>query len=320
MKKMSYETYRKEIAKMRGDYINFVIGGYRKSEKDFFHNDELLEEIYTLNKEFLIENSSVYDIKNLLRRINYDSKENRLKSISLNLSLDLNEMKINLPKNFNIRPSNLIHPENIHQLSILYNESKNSSDNDLWIASTGFYLLAGKEQNKFIINSIQGQLKYPEKDKIIKKRGSRIFGKLNSFYKEDWRVGIIKGIKDLGEKKNLEVFGKMPPIFYLFGSSTAEYPLYSTYNLLSFLKADISLDNILFENTPIDFKSNWNSIIPKIREEDLSKGILSLENLSREYRKFYSNQKNLWLSSGEIKLNEFEKNCREKADELMNSF
>jgi len=334
----NFQDVLKEVANQRDFDSNHLIGGIRESENDFFYDKPLLEEIYNLNSDKINSVKDVYNLRYLLAGISYSSESERISSISLNLGFDFNKIKISLPKNFEICKSDFLHPENVNQLNIFSINKKNSLEERLHIASMGFYLSKKNKNNFFILTGIQGEIhsRNPsfDRNKIepnsgkkgnfltkreMKRKTHRIFGKLNNFYKTDWRTGLIRELKLFGKEKGFEMKAEMPPIFYLIGSSISKYPLYSMYFLNSSIQSGISLKNINFKKTPIEFKEEWKKIklkIVKTPEENFD----YINNLSIKYRQFFSVQEQLLFEEEKIGFEEYEKNCINKFKELVEEF
>ena len=301
----SYQDFEKLFLLLkRRSKSYFNVLGPTKSEREFYGNLEFLKEIYNSNQNKLKSQADFDLLKESYIRIPHESLEEKARSISMNLNFDFDSMNINLPQDFEIHRSESLHPENIIQYDITYSDPVFLKGIKSIAADFGFYLSREKSENFLTITGVQGRLstirfgfqdKFRESDDenydVLKKRSikaiKRVFGKLNHFYGEDWRVGIIREIKKVSEEKNLGLRGFVPGTRDVGTLSIPMYPMYSIYTFNSFLKAGICEDNIYFSSSHPNLEFTWDKIRASIKGGE---PIKNLDNLSGDYARFYKTQ------------------------------
>lgn len=112
------------------------------------------------------------------------------KFIELNLSHELEDMITKLPVKFEAkRQLDLIHPGNINQVGIYFKgeiSDKFNSKRISPIASIGLYFNDENGRDVLNITGIQGELTEDIRG-YSRREVRRVFGKLNTFFEEDWR-------------------------------------------------------------------------------------------------------------------------------------
>ncbi len=260
--------------------------------------------------------SETNKIGRLLRCFPEELSEDKIySSLLMNINMDYNEVFQKVPTDFEINESiNRIHTGNANQIGINFKknipkEKKNLEEETRRIACASFYFLDTEEGKKLLIENIQGDIHrgtgwYTDREIM------RVFGKLNTFYKTNWRVGILQQVYDYGKMQKAEVKGIIPGLFALWSVSIQEYPMYALDYLSTYLKIGIPLENIEFKNaTYQNINPNWQNIIPFLEKKTTEEKIQIVRDAANAYRKAFKTNRDGWLFKNAITMEEYKSNC-----------
>jgi hypothetical protein len=219
--------------------------------------------------------------------------EQQIESVIYNLQFNFNKIPINLPEGF-IKKTNYVdgHVESPNEIKIIYVENNNKQD----VATFNIYLIKKGESVELRINNIQGAVRSSHfLHKNVNYR--RFFGKLNNYYKDDWRVGIVKQVNEFGKANRLKLKLELPKI-YSAKSTGNQYLLSILDYLETGLKAGISLENISVFNVHkyvpnksetkslLDYKTGLINLMARIKNKPKEEQIRIVELLRLKHSNY----------------------------------
>lgn len=215
--------------------------------------------------------------------------QNFFSSIILNAEQNYGAMISDLPNGFFSRETECnVHIESQNELEVMCKE--NNVDKRIITASV--YFLDNSGEKTMYVNNIQGN---PAKPKKISKENMRLYGKLNNYFEENWRVGIAKQLKEYANKENLKFKGVVSGLFSHWGAGVKTYPVYSIDYVRTYLSAGLLIDEIEFEDakfTSGDYISEkkqinclepWNIIKDYLRSKDMAESSDFLFSIRKQY-------------------------------------
>lgn len=235
----------------------------------------------------------------------------KAESLLYNLNYNFSKFRLKLPENFILEKEIISkHPGAPNELNIRY---KTASKENLDIATINFYFVKKGNSVELRVNVIQGLLNTKRKD-INRKEVFDNFNKLNSFFKEYWRVAVIRGIKDFAKKGDYKLICEMPRNWEYGGVSPVvinRYLKYSFEYLESFIKAGIPVENIDFQRVykgtdsktkqEFDFKEGFYNLVERIKGRPLKEQERIIENLRSKQSKLYVVSKKAFASKEQTK-------------------
>lgn len=235
-------------------------------------------------------------------------------SLLLNLHQDYDSIITDLPSEFSARDcESSIHVGNTNQIGIFYTGklSKEVEVSDYRMACLSVHFRDNGEKGMYIEN-IQGEI--PEEN--FDRRGvRRIFGKLNSHFGEDWRVGLLRQTADYARAKDIKVKGKVPGVFAFIGHSISEYPMYSINYVRTYLQIGIDLEDIEFARLWEGLHS-WDAAVKSLKTKSPEERIERLSSAANEYGKSY---RRLWrecYNESKLNLDEFYEQSQEECKRI----
>lgn len=222
------------------------------------------------------------------------SLDQRVASLLLNLQQDYDTMIKNLPGEFQMKESGLIHVGNTNQIGVYYNgriqRGKERFGSRIACVSLHFRDISGAQIMH--IESIQGEL---IERRYSRREVRRVFGKLNSYFREDWKVGLLRQLCGYAHDRRMGVKGEVPGIFCFFGSSFREYPMYSLNYVQTYLRAGVSLENIEFRPVPDDVKTRWDMAINFLKNRNPEERLSLITSAAKAYTNSYTQLRSKWL-------------------------
>jgi hypothetical protein len=112
------------------------------------------------------------------------------------------------------------------------------------IATINFYFIQRNNQIELHINNLQGLKGSPNQTQ------NYYLTKLSEKLGENWRIYIIKRIKQFCENNNLKIIGELPTRFYMIDtplSTDHEYKRQLRQYIQAYLKAGVSLEDIHYD-------------------------------------------------------------------------
>lgn len=215
-------------------------------------------------------------------------------SVLLNLQLDYDSMITNLPMGFTAKQSKLyIHACNTNQIGIYYgDEIRNNTELDNRIACVSLHFRDMDYTRYMYIENVQGELK---ERKCPRRDVRKIFGKLNSHFGEDWRVGLVRQLVQYAHDQGMEVRGQVPGVFSLLRNSLPEYPLYSLNYVRTYLRSGIPIENIEFKFVSEEVQPRWDAARDFLKTKNPEERLHLLDLASKEYTESYRQLRHQWL-------------------------
>lgn len=234
-------------------------------------------------------------------------------SLLLNLQQDYDSMVSDLPPDFRARESKAaIHVGNTNQIEICYDGKINNKINreNVRIACIGLHFRDIGNARLMYFENVQGELK--EGGYYSRREVRRIFGKLNSHFGDDWRVGILRQLIKYAHNRDMEVRGQVPGLFYFFASSITQYPLYSLNYVQTYLKSGISLEHIEFK--PIDHRTRgiWPKAMVFLATKNQEERLGLIRLAAGEYAQSRDYLRHQWLKEKTIDCETFDESCEEE--------
>jgi predicted DNA binding CopG/RHH family protein len=256
--------------------------------KDYIHT-----KVFSLIKT----KTDISRVGDLIRILpSYLTMDQKIESIVYNLKFDFNKMHIDLPKGF-IKERNDLdrHGENPNETKIIYLENGKKQD----VATFNFYFIKKNKSIELRINNLQGSInatKLKMHNQII--NYNRLFGKLNAFYKEDWRVAITKRINNFGKQNNYKVILELPFRYlptrnndyirrlfqYLETGIRAEIPI-KNISLVNVLNTESSKE-LIFKSITGDLKTGLKDLLDRIKNKPKEEQIRIVETLRKRHSKY----------------------------------
>jgi len=233
-------------------------------------------------------------------------------SLFLNISTDYSKIITKYPSEFRVAESkDRIHVGHTNQMGVYYDGriSEYIDYPDARVASFSFHFLDTKNGKELLLEGIQGDI-YKDSGHLTFKEAKRMFGKLNTYYGVDWRQGILKQVYDYGKEQGMNVKGNIPGIFYLFGSSITEYPLYALNYLSTYLKIGIPFEDITFRRViEDDIRTPMVNACKFLESKSYDDKASLIQKAASEYGAQFSSNRDAWLWKHKIELRDYEKNC-----------
>lgn len=232
-------------------------------------------------------------------------------TILLNLQQDYDFVVTDLPAEFQAKESlHSIHPECTNQIGIYYwgEIQKGKKVENFRVACLSLHFLDMGDKQVMYINNVQGELNEERRGHFSHREVRRVFGKLNSHFREDWRVGLVRQVIEYARDRSMEVKGRVPGVFWFLGDSLPEYPLYSLYYVQTFLQSGIPLENIEFAQLPKNVQLRWRDTVDFLQTKTLDERLHLLALATDEYAKSYRRFKYQWFREKAIDLSTFEAN------------
>lgn len=229
-------------------------------------------------------------------------------TILLNLQQDYGSMIVDLPAEFQARESeHAIHVGNTNQIGVHYTGEiqKGKGNVDFRIACISLHFRDIDGTQSMYLEDVQGELR---ESKYSCREVRRVFGKLNSYFGEDWRVGLLRQTLNYAYDQGMQVKGKVPGIFWYMGSSLAEYPFYSFCYVQTYLRVGIPLENIEFKPVSDDVQIKWGDAVNFLKTRDQEERLHLLTLAIDDYAKSYRRLRYEWLKEKTIDVFTFDAN------------
>lgn len=217
-------------------------------------------------------------------------------------------MIVDLPAEFQARESErFIHIGNTNQIGVHYTGEiqKGKGNVDFRIACISLHFRDIDGTKSMCLEDVQGELK---ESKYSRREVRRVFGKLNSYFGEDWRVGLFRQAIGYACDRGMEVKGRVPGVFWFLGDSLPQYPLYSLCYVQTFLRSGIPLENIEFAKVPDYVQLRWGDVVNFLQTKTLDERLHLLALATDDYARLYGRLKHQWLREKVIDFSIFEAN------------
>ncbi len=272
---------------------------------DFFLNK--YKEAVNDDGEYLIERLSKVFPEEL-------TQSQWISSILLNLQQDYGAIISDLPDEFRSEESkSCIHVGNSNQIRVYYNGilRKGGEKANKWVACIGLHFRDMGDAQVMCLEDIQGELR--EGSRFSRREVRRIFGKLNTHFDGDWRIGLLKQPIQYARDREMKIIGRVPGLFFLFGSSIAEFPMYSLNYVRTYLQSGIALEDIEFDKIQRDdLRTTWDTALDVLKTKDHAERLHLLNSAANEYIKTYDIFYDRLLNDKMFKYSEYEKRLQEE--------
>ena len=241
------------------------------------------------------------------------SVDQLVSSLLLNLQQDYDAIITDLPPGFHARETRerTVHVGNTNQIGIHYEgEIKKGEDkSDTRIACVSFHFRDIGGGHFMYLENVQGELK---EGHYSRREIRRIFGKLNSHFGEDWRIGLLRQPLKYARDQGMEVKGNVPGVFYFIRDSLIEHPIYALNYVQTYLRLGLPLEDITFNPTPKEIQARWDRAISFLETETPEERLRLLSLAAREYTKTYDRLHHQWLEEEDINYPMFEAGCKKE--------
>lgn len=233
-------------------------------------------------------------------------------SLLLNLQQDYDSLITNLPAEFQAKESkSAIHIGNTNQIGIYYagkiQNGKGNIKSRIACISLHFRDIDGAQT--MYLEGVQGELK---ESKHPRREVRRVFGKLNSYFGEDWRAGLLRQPVKYAYDQGMSVRGTVPGLFSFIATSLPEYPIYSLCYLQTYLRIGVPLEDIEFTQVSAEIQTKWVDAVNFLKTKTQEERLLLLAQATNEYARSYRRLMHQWLREKTIDVPTFDESTKEE--------